>query len=139
MRDAIPDIEGRIASAVEIEVEQVQPLAVEQRVVGIEVAVDAAGVSRRVRDTEAIAGREQPPEPQGPRRSAFGKRLQTPMENAQLVGHRVPAQRRNSRLVQLVRGLGEASRQRHSARLRQQCSRRRASHLALQPHPELRD
>ncbi len=61
------------------------------------------------------------------------------MQDAQLVGHRVPAPGRRTGAVQLVQGVGQASRQRHPARLRQRCGRRGAGHLALQPHPERRD
>src|SRR5204863_1285389 len=99
--NAIADVEGRVALAVEIEVEQVEPLTVEQRVVGIEVAMDAAWRTRRRRRAEAITGGEQPPQPPRPLRSRLPQCLQAAMQYAQLVGHGVPAPSRHACLMQL--------------------------------------
>src|SRR5439155_236384 len=56
----VSDIEGRIALAVEVEVEQEEALAVHNDLVGVEVAVDAARRGLRRRCTEPVGGVEKP-------------------------------------------------------------------------------
>src|SRR5437867_6312111 len=97
--DAVADIERRVALAVEIEVEEIEALSIDQRVVGVEVAMDAAEPPGRCRAAEPVAEDEQPLEPRRPLRTAFRQGVQALVLNTQLVSLRVLACRRDIRAI----------------------------------------
>jgi hypothetical protein len=65
--------------------------------------------------------------------------LETVVENAQLVGDPVSSLRRDARLMQLVRSLGDAPCERAVAGCVDLLGRAAPGDLALQPHPERAD
>src|SRR5881296_1326738 len=85
----VSDIEGRIALAVEVEVEQEEALAVHNDLVGVEVAVDAARRGLRRRRTEPVGGVEKPRDSLPPSRPRGRDGREARLQDVQLVGHRV--------------------------------------------------
>src|SRR3989442_6806887 len=88
---AVADVERRVALAVEIEVEEIEAPPVHHRVIGVEVAVDAAAAPARNRVAEAIAGLQQPLEARPPFRPCLRHGGEAPAQDAVLVDQRVPA------------------------------------------------
>src|SRR2546428_13368905 len=68
MTQKVADIEGRIALAVEVEVEQEEALAVHYDLVGVEVPVDPARRRLRRRCAEPVGGVEKPRDSSPPKR-----------------------------------------------------------------------
>src|SRR5881396_1157571 len=64
----VPDIEGRTALAVEVEVEQEEALPVHDDLVGVEVPVDPARRRLRRRSAQPVGGPKQPRDSSPPKR-----------------------------------------------------------------------
>src|SRR2546426_7852383 len=135
----VADIEGRIALAVEVEVEQEEALAVHDDLVGVEVPVDAARRGLRRRCTEPVGGVEEPRDssPQSRPRGRDGGEVR--LQDVQLVGHRMALWGRDPRPVDLAGCLRDPPGQRDIGTRRQELGRSTAGNFALEPHLELRD
>ena len=111
-------------------------VAVHDHLVGVEVAVDRPpAVARAI----AAASRLQPSRTRSIARSPPGRPpspRQLLVQDAQLVGERVPALARHAGLVELVRGLGDPAAERGPA-VAAELGRDRPGNLALEPHPQL--
>src|SRR5438093_2157220 len=135
----VSDIEGRIALAVEVEVEQEEALAVHNDLVGVEVAVDAARRGLRRRCTEPVGGVEKPRDSLPPSRPRGRDGGEARVQDVQLVGHRVALWGRDPRPVDLAGCLRDPPGQRDTATRRQELGRSTVGNFALEPHLELRD
>ena len=135
----VADIEGRIALAVEVEVEQEKALAVHDDLVGVEVPVDPAERRLRRRRTEPRARVEDALDAPRPPRFQPRHGRQAFVQDAQFVGHRVAPWGRDPRSVDLARRLRDLPGQRDTCGRRQEVGRKTAGDLALEPHLECRD
>src|SRR2546428_12735914 len=135
----VADIEGRIALAVEVEVEQEEAPVVHDDLVGVEVPVDPARRRLRRRRTEPVGSVEKPRDSSPPKRSGGSDGREARLQDVQLVSHRVTALGRHLRPMELARRLRDLPGDRDTCRCRQEVGRRTAVDLALQPHPEYRN
>src|SRR5215218_6666489 len=135
----VPDIQGRVALAVEVEVYEVDAVFAHDHLVRVEVPVDAARFQLRCPGAEPIARLQHPPDAPLPPWLPAGHFRQPILQDAYLVGHRVTAFGRHACPVDFVRCLRDSTRERLTVRPRYEIRRRPARHFALKPHSELRD
>src|SRR2546428_6737318 len=103
--DEIPDVQSRLTLAVEVEVDEIEVRAVDDHLIGVEVAVDAGGRGARRRRGEPLAAGEKRAEAPGVSRLRGCHARQTLAQDPQLVFHRVALGRRDANAMDLVRGL----------------------------------
>src|SRR5438552_9953618 len=85
----VSDIEGRIALAVEVEVEQEEAPAVHDDLVGVEVPVDPARRRLQRRSAQPVGGVKQPRDSPPPKRPSGSDGREARLQDVQLVRHRV--------------------------------------------------
>src|SRR5207245_3969669 len=98
----VADIEGRIALAVEVEVEQEEAPVVRDDLVGVKVPVDPARRRLLRRRTKPVGGIEKPRDSSPQKRSRGSHGREACLQDVQLVSHSVTALGWHPRTVELV-------------------------------------
>ena len=134
--EEVADVERRIAHAEQVEVDDAEPIAVHDHLLGVEVAMDGPPARRRQSAADSFAFTQETPYTRVEPRLHRCDVPQTRLKDAQLVARSVLAPRRDVALVNLVRSFGNSPCERGATRVRQQIRRGRTGNLPLQPHAE---
>ena len=134
MSDEIPDIQRRIAAAIEIEVQQPDPPLLHDHLRGIKVPMNSAGRRFGNSGAQAIASLQDTSQPGLPIRSVPGDQRQVLAEYAKFVPHRMPSFRPNARAVEFMDRLGDPRGERDSLRFKEPGRGNFPGDFALKPH-----
>jgi hypothetical protein len=139
MRHKIPDVEGRIPTTAKIEINQENPIFVNDDVVLVKVSVDGYGVTPVDRRCYVYTPFEYPGYAIGPLGRHCRRVRQIALEQCQLVIHGVLSGGWWADRMDLVRSFGDPFGQCRCGRCGQEFTCGPARHLALDPHMKRRN
>lgn len=139
MAKEIANVEGAVALAVQVEVDQVEALTVDDHLITVEVTMNRQRGRARDALGEPLACGAQPRDSVRQPWTLPGDAREAVVEDPQLIADRVCPPRGDTGPMELVRSLRDPSRKARAIGAGEEVCRRAAWSLALKPHPEVSD